>query len=92
MRDRRDENDGIVSDVVSDPARDDEVGSDWTDEGGASPQGPATSTGSANKENEADEEDDEDDEDGGADGEASGDEAFEPTGSPPPAITLDPPD
>lgn len=27
---------------VSDPAKDDELGSDWTDEGGALPTGPAT--------------------------------------------------
>lgn len=30
------------SDVSSDPGRDDSEGSDWTDEGGATPQGPAT--------------------------------------------------
>lgn len=29
-------------DVLSDPARDDRVGSDWADEGGAVPTGPAT--------------------------------------------------
>lgn len=29
-------------DVVSDPARDDDEGSDWTTEGGATPAGPAT--------------------------------------------------
>jgi hypothetical protein len=29
------------SDVQSDPAKDAETGSDWTDEGGATPQGPA---------------------------------------------------
>lgn len=34
----------IKSDVVSDPALDDTTGSDWTDEGGAAPEGPATST------------------------------------------------
>ncbi|WP_449277536.1 hypothetical protein [Leucobacter sp. GX24907] len=31
-------------DVTSDPALDDRVGSDWADEGGATPAGPATST------------------------------------------------
>ncbi|MCA4134773.1 hypothetical protein [Arthrobacter sp. M4] len=31
-------------DVVSDPAHSDEVGQDWTDEGGAAPEGPATNT------------------------------------------------
>ena len=31
-------------DTVSDPARDDETGADWTTEGGATEQGPATST------------------------------------------------
>ena len=31
-------------DVESDPALDDRVGSDWSDEGGAAPSGPATST------------------------------------------------
>lgn len=35
---------GVESDVVSDPARDDTTGSDWTDEGGAAPEGPATNT------------------------------------------------
>lgn len=29
-------------DVVSDPARDDRLGSDWQDEGGATADGPAT--------------------------------------------------
>lgn len=29
-------------DRVSDPARSDEVGADWADEGGATPDGPAT--------------------------------------------------
>lgn len=32
------------SDVVSDPALDDTTGSDWTGEGGAAPEGPATNT------------------------------------------------
>jgi len=31
-------------DVLSDPALDDRVGSDWVDEGGAAPEGPATAT------------------------------------------------
>jgi len=30
------------TDSTSDPAKDDTVGSDWTDEGGATPTGPAT--------------------------------------------------
>lgn len=34
----------VTSDVVSDPARDDTTGSDWADEGGAVPEGPATNT------------------------------------------------
>jgi hypothetical protein len=29
-------------DVVSDPAKDDTEGQDWSDEGGATPSGPAT--------------------------------------------------
>ena len=29
-------------DVVSDPAHNDQLGQDWTDEGGAMPEGPAT--------------------------------------------------
>lgn len=29
-------------DATSDPARSDETGADWADEGGATPQGPAT--------------------------------------------------
>ena len=32
-----------AEDVEADPALDDRVGSDWTDEGGATPSGPATS-------------------------------------------------
>jgi hypothetical protein len=32
------------ADVQSDPARDDEDGSDWSTEGGATPEGPATAT------------------------------------------------
>lgn len=35
---------GDEDDVTSDPARDDQVGSDWVGEGGATPQGPATDT------------------------------------------------
>lgn len=31
-----------ASDVVSDPAKDDTAGQDWSDEGGATPSGPAT--------------------------------------------------
>jgi hypothetical protein len=34
----------IHSDVVSDPGLDDSTGSDWTSEGGAAPEGPATNT------------------------------------------------
>lgn len=34
---------GADPDAVSDPARDDETGGDWTTEGGATQQGPATS-------------------------------------------------
>lgn len=34
----------VEGDVVTDPALDDRVGSDWADEGGATPEGPATST------------------------------------------------
>ncbi len=33
-----------TSDVVSDPAKDDTEGQDWSDEGGATPTGPATAT------------------------------------------------
>lgn len=32
------------ADVVSDPARADHIGVDWTDEGGATPEGPATTS------------------------------------------------
>lgn len=32
----------VDADVMSDPALDDQVGSDWADEGGAVPAGPAT--------------------------------------------------
>ncbi|UCR88873.1 hypothetical protein [Mycetocola spongiae] len=34
------------ADHESDPAHDARVGSDWSDEGGATPEGPATHTGS----------------------------------------------
>jgi len=34
----------VASDVVSDPAKDDTQGQDWSDEGGATPTGPATAT------------------------------------------------
>ncbi|MFJ4169791.1 hypothetical protein ACIPY3_09785 [Paenarthrobacter sp. NPDC089714] len=34
----------VKGDVVSDPALDDTTGSDWTGEGGAAPEGPATNT------------------------------------------------
>lgn len=33
------------TDVTSDPARDDTTGSDWSTEGGATADGPATNTG-----------------------------------------------
>lgn len=33
-----------LDDVVSDPARADRLGTEWADEGGAVPEGPATST------------------------------------------------
>ncbi|MGH3652214.1 hypothetical protein [Glutamicibacter sp.] len=33
---------GAVPDIVSDPALSDQIGYDWTDEGGATPLGPAT--------------------------------------------------
>lgn len=33
----------VEPDVVSDPSLNDRDGSDWTDEGGATPRGPATS-------------------------------------------------
>lgn len=34
----------VDDDTVSDPARDDETGSDWSTEGGATDDGPATDT------------------------------------------------
>lgn len=39
-------------DVESDPALDDRLGSDWSDEGGAAPTGPATSTGADDPEDD----------------------------------------
>ncbi len=36
------EGQGQAPDVMSDPAKDDTVGQDWSDEGGATPSGPAT--------------------------------------------------
>ena len=35
---------GEHDDVVSDPARADDVGTDWSSEGGATEEGPATNT------------------------------------------------
>lgn len=35
---------GSSHDVESDPARNDGQGQDWSDEGGATPEGPATSS------------------------------------------------
>ncbi|XVX20827.1 hypothetical protein ACQP1U_02800 [Actinomycetota bacterium] len=32
----------IEPDTISDPAKDDQTGGDWSDEGGATPEGPAT--------------------------------------------------
>jgi len=34
---------GDHDDVMTDPAHDDRIGTDWADEGGATPDGPATS-------------------------------------------------
>ena len=45
MTDHRTTDSTPAPDVESDPARDDRLGSDWSDEGGAAPSGPATSTG-----------------------------------------------
>lgn len=38
----RGEAEAPAADHVSDPAHSDELGHDWTDEGGATPSGPAT--------------------------------------------------
>lgn len=38
----RETNDALVPDHESDPAHNDEPGQDWVDEGGATPDGPAT--------------------------------------------------
>ena len=35
---------GADDDVLSDPAKSDDQGADWTDEGGATPSGPAEDT------------------------------------------------
>ncbi len=43
------------SDVVSDPALDDNIGTDWADEGGATPAGPATATATADSDEETEE-------------------------------------
>ncbi|MBK0418600.1 hypothetical protein JD276_06075 [Leucobacter sp. CSA1] len=42
----------VESDVVSDPARSDDVGSDWSTEGGATPDGPATAETAGEEEGE----------------------------------------
>lgn len=73
-------------DVESDPARDDRIGSDWSDEGGAAPDGPATSTRS--DDSEADGEAD----DGEQDSEQDGARLLHPDEVVGPQITLDPPD
>lgn len=39
---KKDESGSPLKDVTSDPALDDHVGSDWSDEGGATPVGPAS--------------------------------------------------
>jgi len=39
------EPDRSATDVVSDPARNDQTGNDWSTEGGATPSGPATDVG-----------------------------------------------
>lgn len=43
-----------AEDVVSDPALADQVGADWTDEGGATPAGPSTATPGGAAEDDAD--------------------------------------
>jgi hypothetical protein len=45
MTDQQRDPDEEAPDVTSDPARDDEDGGDWTTEGGATEEGPATDTG-----------------------------------------------
>ena len=69
-----------TKDVVSDPAHSDDIGADWSDEGGATPIGPATESP----------EDTDTAESAGAD-----DDEGSPMDLPPddlPPITLDPPD
>lgn len=39
---RHNPNEVVREDVMSDPALGDHLGSDWSDEGGAAPEGPAT--------------------------------------------------
>ncbi len=75
------------ADVVSDPALDDRLGSEWVDEGGATPAGPATQTPGPDDPEQGDpdlaETDLAEDNRRGADG-------FGEAGLP--RITLDPPD
>jgi len=44
MTNRNHDHDEPLGDVTSDPARDDSTGSDWSTEGGATQEGPATDT------------------------------------------------
>lgn len=80
----------VRADVVSDPARDDHLGSDWQDEGGATSEGPATAPSQQEAGGDDDREDPEDPEDH-ADREAGQREEHRSRGTLP-AITLDPPD
>ncbi len=73
-------------DVESDPARDDRTGSDWADEGGATPTGPATSAPAPGTD-----EDDQDSEEADATEHGTGKPQQRTDGAAAP-ISLDPPD
>lgn len=86
----------VRADVVSDPALDDHLGSDWQDEGGATSEGPATAPSQQEAGGDDDREDPEDpegpeDPEDHADREAGQREEHRSRGTLP-AITLDPPD
>lgn len=68
-----------AEDVVSDPGHSDEVGADWSDEGGATPTGPATQSREEASDEDASDKD-----------EREEDDVLPPEDLP--AITLDPPD
>lgn len=80
----------VEGDVVSDPARDDHLGSDWQDEGGATAEGPATAP--YRKDGENGQADERPNSEPDPDPDAEPEREDGPKHGVLPAITLDPPD